>query len=113
MSMSVSVALRPRPSQCPRLPWSCQGPLRGDGTKSIGDDVNNQRFVELVGELALSSERFRTLWARHDARRLEGGSTTVNHPIVLASLNQAPRTPARDGSPTAELGSHLERRSDR
>src|SRR6202453_3540904 len=35
---------------------------------SIGDDVDNPRFVELVGELALSSERFRTLWARHDLR---------------------------------------------
>lgn len=100
--------------------------------KSIGDDVNNPRFVELVGELALSSERFRTLWARHDVRMLEGGTTTVNHPVVgelhlhrdklpvdglflvlyyadqgseseeklrlLASLNQAPAAPARDGS---------------
>jgi hypothetical protein len=50
--------------------------------KSAGDDVDNPRFVELVGELALSSERFRTLWARHDVRRLEGGTTTVNHPVV-------------------------------
>jgi len=38
--------------------------------------------VELAGELALSSERFRTLWARHDVRSLEGGTTTVNHPVV-------------------------------
>ena len=115
--------------------------------KSIGDDVDNTRFVELVGELALSSERFRTLWARHDVRRLEGGTTTVNHPVVgelrlhrdklpveglflvlyypdsgsesddklrlLASLNQAPLTPARDGPQTADLGAHLERHSDR
>lgn len=50
--------------------------------KSIGDDIDNPRFVELVGELALSSERFRTLWARHDVRSLEGGTTTVNHPVV-------------------------------
>jgi transcriptional regulator with XRE-family HTH domain len=50
--------------------------------KSIGDDTGNPRFVELAGELALSSERFRTLWARHDVRRLEGGTTTVNHPVV-------------------------------
>jgi transcriptional regulator with XRE-family HTH domain len=49
---------------------------------SIGDDVNDPRFVELVGELALSSERFRTLWARHDIRNLDGGTTTVNHPVV-------------------------------
>jgi transcriptional regulator with XRE-family HTH domain len=50
--------------------------------KSIGDDVDDPRFVELVGQLALSSERFRTLWARHDVRSLEGGTTTVNHPVV-------------------------------
>ena len=50
--------------------------------RSAGDDVGNPRFVELVGELALSSERFRTLWARHDVRGLDGGSTTVNHPVV-------------------------------
>ena len=112
--------------------------------KSIGDDTDNPRFVELVGELALSSERFRTLWARHDVRSLEGGTTTVNHPVVgelrlhrdklpvddvllvlyyadqgsesdeklrlLASMAQAP---AGDGSQTAELGSYLERRTDR
>ena len=50
--------------------------------KSIGEDIDNPRFVELVGELALSSEQFRTLWARHDVRNLEGGTTTVNHPVV-------------------------------
>jgi len=50
--------------------------------KSIGDDIDNPRFVELVGELGLSSERFRTLWAHHDVRSLEGGTTTVNHPVV-------------------------------
>ena len=50
--------------------------------RSIGDDIDSPRFVELAGELALSSERFRTLWARHDIRGLEGGTTTVNHPVV-------------------------------
>ena len=50
--------------------------------KSIGDDVNDPRFVELVGELALSSERFRALWARQDIRSLDGGTTVVNHPVV-------------------------------
>ncbi|GAA5164836.1 MULTISPECIES: helix-turn-helix domain-containing protein [Amycolatopsis] len=49
---------------------------------SIGEDVDHPRIVELVGELALSSERFRTLWARHDVRGLDGGTTTVNHPVV-------------------------------
>ncbi|WAP60318.1 helix-turn-helix domain-containing protein [Streptomyces sp. S465] len=49
---------------------------------SIGDDIDTPRAVELVGELAQSSERFRTLWERHDVRDLEGGTTTVNHPVV-------------------------------
>ena len=49
---------------------------------TIGDDTDNPRFVELVGELALSSGRFRTLWARHDVRTLEGGTVTVQHPAV-------------------------------
>ncbi|MFJ9375304.1 helix-turn-helix transcriptional regulator [Streptomyces sp. NPDC101455] len=49
---------------------------------TIGDDTDNPRFVELVGELALSSARFRTLWARHDVRDLDGGTTTVHHPVV-------------------------------
>ncbi|WP_399095721.1 helix-turn-helix domain-containing protein [Streptomyces sp. BBFR2] len=49
---------------------------------TIGDDTDNPRFVELVGELALSSQRFRTLWARHDVRPLDGGTTTVHHPVV-------------------------------
>jgi transcriptional regulator with XRE-family HTH domain len=49
---------------------------------TVGDDRDDPRFVELVGELALSSERFRTLWARHDIRVLDGGTTTVNHPVV-------------------------------
>jgi transcriptional regulator with XRE-family HTH domain len=49
---------------------------------TIGDDTDNPRFVELVGELALSSQRFRTLWARHDIRNLDGGTATVHHPVV-------------------------------
>lgn len=49
---------------------------------TIGDDTDNPRFVELVGELALSSQQFRILWARHDIRSLDGGTTTVLHPVV-------------------------------
>jgi transcriptional regulator with XRE-family HTH domain len=50
--------------------------------KSAGDETDDARTVELVGELSLVSERFRRLWARHDVRELEGGSITVNHPVV-------------------------------
>jgi transcriptional regulator with XRE-family HTH domain len=49
---------------------------------SVGDDLDDPRLVELVGELSLASERFRTLWARQDVRGLQGGTTTVNHPVV-------------------------------
>jgi transcriptional regulator with XRE-family HTH domain len=50
--------------------------------QTLGDDVTDPRAVELVGELSIASERFRSLWARQDVRPLEGGSTTVNHPTV-------------------------------
>lgn len=50
--------------------------------KSVGDETDDARIVELVGELSLASERFRRLWARHDVSELEGGSITVNHPVV-------------------------------
>lgn len=64
---------------------------------SIGDDVTNPRAVELVGELTLSSARFRALWARHDVQRLDGGVATVHHPTVGAlRLN-------RDKLPVGEL----------
>jgi transcriptional regulator with XRE-family HTH domain len=65
--------------------------------RSIGDDVDDPRIVELVGELALSSERFRTLWARHDVRGLEGGTTTVNHPAVGELSLHRDKLPVEDG----------------
>ena len=33
--------------------------------RSVGSDVDDPGFVQLVGELSLLSERFRRLWARH------------------------------------------------
>lgn len=50
--------------------------------RSAAEDIDDDQLVELVGELALTSERFRTLWARHDVRDLEGGTAIVNHPVV-------------------------------
>ncbi len=64
--------------------------------RSAGDGTDNPRFVELVGELSLSSERFRTLWARHDVRGLEGGTTTVNHPVVGELRLHRDKLPADD-----------------
>jgi transcriptional regulator with XRE-family HTH domain len=50
--------------------------------ESVGTDTDDPRFIELVGELSLASERFRTLWARHDVRVREGASVTLDHPQV-------------------------------
>lgn len=50
--------------------------------EQAGAHPDDPRFVELVGELSLASGRFREFWARHDVRRLEGGTATVLHPVV-------------------------------
>jgi transcriptional regulator with XRE-family HTH domain len=50
--------------------------------KSVGTDVDDPRFIELVGELSLASERFRQLWARHDVRSRAGAAVTLDHPQV-------------------------------
>ncbi|NUT51079.1 MAG: helix-turn-helix domain-containing protein [Saccharothrix sp.] len=50
--------------------------------RQIGDDVSDARALELIGELSVASGRFRELWARHDVRALEGGTTNVSHPIL-------------------------------
>src|SRR3984885_279158 len=47
--------------------------------KSIGDDVDNPRFVELAGGRAPSPEPVRTPPAGRDGPGLQGGRTTVNH----------------------------------
>ncbi|MFE5775782.1 helix-turn-helix domain-containing protein [Brachybacterium sp. NPDC056505] len=52
--------------------------------ESVGTDVENQRFVELVGSLSLASPRFRELWGRHDVTRREGATITLDHPQVGA-----------------------------
>jgi transcriptional regulator with XRE-family HTH domain len=50
--------------------------------QSMGSDVDDPRFLELVGELSISSERFRLLWARQDARPFQGGPVRMSHPEV-------------------------------
>ena len=50
--------------------------------ESVGTDADDPRFVELVGELSLSSERFRQLWARHDVQTREGMPARIHHPQV-------------------------------
>jgi transcriptional regulator with XRE-family HTH domain len=50
--------------------------------QSVGSDVNDPGVVQLVGELSLSSERFRQLWARHDVVSFEGAPVRLDHPQV-------------------------------
>lgn len=50
--------------------------------ESVGSDADDPHFVQLVGELSLSSERFRRLWARHDVQSREGMPTRIHHPQV-------------------------------
>ena len=50
--------------------------------QSVGTDTDDPRFIELVGELSLASDRFRKLWARHDVQVSEGASVTLDHPQV-------------------------------
>ena len=48
----------------------------------VGAAVDDPRLVNLIGELSLGSERFRTLWARHDVRHKTSGLTRLLHPQV-------------------------------
>lgn len=52
--------------------------LRAD----IGADADDPRFQAIVGELALKSERFRRLWARHDVAATGSPVGTILHPQV-------------------------------
>ncbi|MFI7454591.1 helix-turn-helix domain-containing protein [Nonomuraea sp. NPDC049714] len=49
---------------------------------SVGTDTDDPRFIELVGELSLSSPRFSRLWARHDVEACEGAPKRIDHPQV-------------------------------
>ncbi len=48
--------------------------------QSVGPDLDDPRFIELVGELSLASDRFRQLWARHDVAPRQGAVMRFDHP---------------------------------
>jgi transcriptional regulator with XRE-family HTH domain len=48
----------------------------------VGADTDDPRFVEMVGELSLSSEHFRRLWARSDIYPRIEAPTRMRHPQV-------------------------------
>jgi transcriptional regulator with XRE-family HTH domain len=49
----------------------------------LGPEVDDPLLNELVGELSVRSDHFRTLWARHDIRaRISGGTRHMHHPQI-------------------------------
>src|SRR5918999_173886 len=49
---------------------------------SVGPDLDDPHLTDLVGELSLTSEQFRALWARHDVREKTHGTKRFVHPQV-------------------------------
>jgi transcriptional regulator with XRE-family HTH domain len=90
--------------------------------QSVGRDLDDPRFLDLIAELGQASPRFRTLWALHEVRGQRGGPIRLNHPDVGAmTLNRErlaiggaegmmlvvyhPDTGSRDADKLALLGS--------
>ncbi len=49
---------------------------------TAGADPRDRRLSELVGELSMRSEEFRTRWASHDVRFHNTGTQRFMHPLV-------------------------------
>ncbi|MGS0687955.1 helix-turn-helix domain-containing protein [Nakamurella sp. GG22] len=49
---------------------------------SAGTDLDHPQLTELVDELSAASDRFRSLWERHDVRQKVGGVSLFLHPLV-------------------------------
>jgi hypothetical protein len=49
---------------------------------AAGRDPHNREMTDLVGELAMRSEEFRTRWAGHDVRLHYTGPKQFSHPVV-------------------------------
>jgi transcriptional regulator with XRE-family HTH domain len=47
-----------------------------------GRSPHDRGLTELVGELSVRSERFRTLWAAHDVRLHRTGTKRLHHPVI-------------------------------
>lgn len=60
--------------------------------RSLGDETDDSRAIELVGELSLASARFRS----HDIRQLAGGTAVVSHPSLGALRLHRERMPIDD-----------------
>lgn len=49
---------------------------------AAGRDPHDRGLADLVGELSLHSDLFRTLWAAHDVHRHDTGRKRFHHPLV-------------------------------
>jgi len=49
---------------------------------TAGRDPYDRELSELVGQLSMQSETFRTLWAAHDVWRHDTGTKRLHHPLV-------------------------------
>jgi len=49
---------------------------------TLGVEPADREMIELIGELSIASQRFRTLWARHDVKHRSTGAALFYHPHV-------------------------------
>jgi transcriptional regulator with XRE-family HTH domain len=76
--------------------------LVGNLRRAVGRNTDDPRFIELIGQLALASPRFRELWARNDVHVQTSSITRYDHPSVGALQLNRERM-SLDGAP----GMHL------
>jgi transcriptional regulator with XRE-family HTH domain len=56
--------------------------------RDAGRNPHDKGIAELVGELSMRSDEFRTRWAAHNVRRHYSGTKSFHHPVVgLLELN--------------------------
>jgi transcriptional regulator with XRE-family HTH domain len=79
---------------------------------SLGDEIDDPRTVQLVGELSLASEPFRQLWARHDVRALAGAPARIRHPQVGLMELRREKLPIGDSGGQVLVIYHAEPGSD-
>lgn len=77
----------------------------------VGPDVDDPHLNELVGELSVRSERFRRLWARHDAAPKRSGTARIEHPQVGALELSFEKLPIPDTDRQTLVLYHAERGS--
>lgn len=83
--------------------------------REAGRNPHDKGIAELIGELSMRSDEFRTLWAAHNVRRHYAGTKLFRHPVVgllelnyqVLGLEEDPGHtltvyPATPGSPSAE-----------